>query len=437
MLRILATLAAILFFFNSISAKVYPPDGPLFDISSPLCAVDRPVQDVLDELLAQTSFFSGENDEITIETSSGKFRTNTSSTGLILPTITSADATIYVSSCSHNYISEPYRGKDTAVVFGISFIPNTKKTDRLVHSLWVKYVYNVTSNETVNQFSTFQTEDEIAIRATRTFINDSIFSKECPLPNKTYTTSCKIDPFYYNGIKYYSNKPQNVVVKTGKNLASLYSNGQRQRIEKNVVDTYDRTEYYVGRLNYCPVFNDIYETICSKDLSYNEDTSLPNSSIDTLLVTKTWYGADSTVIQHLTVGDSSITYKDSVVYSFEKTEEKTQLITKNLYNIHGCDSTVYVNVRYINTQPVYPDKFFTPNGDGVCDLWNIENINLYSNYTVRIFNRCGKELKKYRGDFRGWDGTYNGIPLPSADYWYSITIDEIDDSQSGHFTLIR
>ena len=37
----------------------------------------------------------------------------------------------------------------------------------------------------------------------------------------------------------------------------------------------------------------------------------------------------------------------------------------------------------------------------------------------------------------GWDGTYNGRPLPSTDYWYVINVPEIRQQFTGHFTLIR
>jgi gliding motility-associated-like protein len=39
----------------------------------------------------------------------------------------------------------------------------------------------------------------------------------------------------------------------------------------------------------------------------------------------------------------------------------------------------------------------------------------------------------------GWDGTYNGNPLPSSDYWFRIeyTENNIKKQFSGHFTLKR
>jgi len=39
-----------------------------------------------------------------------------------------------------------------------------------------------------------------------------------------------------------------------------------------------------------------------------------------------------------------------------------------------------------------------------------------------------------------WDGTYNGVLMPTNDYWYSIELTKIDGThfvRQGHFTLRR
>ncbi|MCR9181377.1 MAG: T9SS type B sorting domain-containing protein [Flavobacteriaceae bacterium] len=39
----------------------------------------------------------------------------------------------------------------------------------------------------------------------------------------------------------------------------------------------------------------------------------------------------------------------------------------------------------------------------------------------------------------GWDGTYNGRPLPSSDYWFRVVYREDDREKEfrAHFTLKR
>ena len=83
-------------------------------------------------------------------------------------------------------------------------------------------------------------------------------------------------------------------------------------------------------------------------------------------------------------------------------------------------------------------KFFTPNGDGFNDTWKIRGANEKYNFNsiIYIFNRFGKLIKQIGTTGEGWDGTYNGNPLPSDDYWYSI---EFEDGRTakGHFSLKR
>lgn len=98
--------------------------------------------------------------------------------------------------------------------------------------------------------------------------------------------------------------------------------------------------------------------------------------------------------------------------------------------------------------PIFPAKFFTPNDDGVNDYWTIENLNVYPSYIVQIFDRFGKLIYEVRsGQFHAdgevnshpfqWDGNYRGHPLPSTDYWYLITLEEVRKQYTGHFTLKR
>ncbi len=78
-------------------------------------------------------------------------------------------------------------------------------------------------------------------------------------------------------------------------------------------------------------------------------------------------------------------------------------------------------------------------GGGQDNRWHVENIELYPQAVVSIFDRYGKkifEINDYN-DATGWDGTYNGYAMPSTDYWYMIDVHEIDRVYVGHFTLIR
>ncbi|AZQ58143.1 T9SS type B sorting domain-containing protein [Maribacter sp. MJ134] len=81
-------------------------------------------------------------------------------------------------------------------------------------------------------------------------------------------------------------------------------------------------------------------------------------------------------------------------------------------------------------------KFFSPNGDGVHDNWNIIGAGLFPNAQLYIYDRYGKLLKQLSPQGLGWDGTYSGQLMPSSDYWFRFLYDE-EKVYSGHFTLKR
>lgn len=85
----------------------------------------------------------------------------------------------------------------------------------------------------------------------------------------------------------------------------------------------------------------------------------------------------------------------------------------------------------------YP-KYFTPNGDGYNDYWEINNLDKRNlqNSIISIYDRYGKLITQLNRQNYAWDGTLNGRQLPSTDYWFVM---EFTDGKTvkGHFTLKR
>ncbi len=86
----------------------------------------------------------------------------------------------------------------------------------------------------------------------------------------------------------------------------------------------------------------------------------------------------------------------------------------------------------------YP-HYFTPNGDGINDNWNIIGLDASYNAKIYIFDRYGKLIKQISPNGQGWDGTYNGEPLPSTDYWFNVEYIELGQGKifNSHFSLKR
>ncbi|WP_162276901.1 gliding motility-associated C-terminal domain-containing protein [Mucilaginibacter pedocola] len=79
---------------------------------------------------------------------------------------------------------------------------------------------------------------------------------------------------------------------------------------------------------------------------------------------------------------------------------------------------------------------FTPNGDGVNDLWNIPGLGSYPSATVNIFNRNGQSVYQSVGYAKPFDGTRNGKQLPTGVYYYIITLRK-GEVLSGYVTILR
>jgi gliding motility-associated-like protein len=80
---------------------------------------------------------------------------------------------------------------------------------------------------------------------------------------------------------------------------------------------------------------------------------------------------------------------------------------------------------------------FTPNGDGINDVWDIKYLQYYPRCTVNIYNRWGQKLFSSVGYPIPWDGKYNGTYLPTGTYYYIIDTKTNDKVIAGYVAIIR
>lgn len=105
---------------------------------------------------------------------------------------------------------------------------------------------------------------------------------------------------------------------------------------------------------------------------------------------------------------------------------------------NGCGITEPIEFVVVG----YP-KFFTPNGDGIHDNWNVLGIDQLIDPEIFIFDRYGKLLKQLDETTVGWDGTFNGRDLPSSDYWFKVDYEHDEQTAivaktvRNHFSLVR
>jgi gliding motility-associated-like protein len=98
---------------------------------------------------------------------------------------------------------------------------------------------------------------------------------------------------------------------------------------------------------------------------------------------------------------------------------------------NGCGLSIPFKIYVLD----YP-RYFTPNGDGYNDSWEIKNLSLLPKSTISIFDRYGKLLQQSSPTSTGWNGTFNGYLLPADDYWFNVTFED-NKTIKGHFSLKR
>jgi len=197
----------------------------------------------------------------------------------------------------------------------------------------------------------------------------------------------------------------------------VVSNSNRVSVSKAGEYTLRVTKNYNGF--FCNTTKTIQVQESAKPIIKNievSDMSEDNNSIEVVTV--------STGDYEYSVDGSN--YQDSPVFNNLKSGEYTVTVKDK----NGCGMAEGETLILM-----YP-KYFTPNGDGHHDKWQVENAWRDLNMSVTIFDRYGKIMAAFKGNSSGWDGTYNGNELPASDYWFVITRDN-GKEYKGHFSMMR
>ncbi|NJN27200.1 MAG: T9SS type B sorting domain-containing protein [Cyclobacteriaceae bacterium] len=107
-------------------------------------------------------------------------------------------------------------------------------------------------------------------------------------------------------------------------------------------------------------------------------------------------------------------------------------------NAFGCADTATVKVFVDEKVTITVDapKTFTPNGDGINDVWIIKNLDVYQSCPIQIFNRRGQHVYDANEYHNDWDGFFNGKELPEGAYYYILSCGA-SEVHTGDITLLR
>ena len=112
-------------------------------------------------------------------------------------------------------------------------------------------------------------------------------------------------------------------------------------------------------------------------------------------------------------------------------------VGKCLINPEATSNAIVITLDPASQCIVTIPNAFTPNGDGINDLWDISALQAYPGCTIAIYNRYGALVYNSVNYSKAWDGTVNGKKLAAGTYYYVIDLKNGKKPLAGSVTILR
>ena len=180
-------------------------------------------------------------------------------------------------------------------------------------------------------------------------------------------------------------------------------------------------------------------------------TSLISLSSDTIIIDTTSGSAScNQATGFIAVNPSGGSGGYLYAWSGGKTSATIDSLVAGIYQVTvsdnaGCSATMSYTIANDSSNcetslVVFPNAF-TPNGDGMNDVFTVAYTPDIDHYQMRIYDRWGQTVYESLDITQGWDGTYRGNPEPMGVYiWfaqYGFTDKPGTEAKTGSITLIR
>ena len=274
-------------------------------------------------------------------------------------------------------------------------------------------------------------------------------------------------------VNYYSSTTSTIALPNAFTLTTPFQQTIYARIDNN--NCYNNIPVIIKILAFTTTISDVNTSICSNTTAtLTADAGFPSylwsigettSSIQVTIpniytVTITNNNGCSKIKTFTVIGSEKATIESIQINDFSGNNSAEIIATGNgdyeysIDGIHYQDSPIFNNLNELEYTAYVKEKncgittkkfyllripqYFTPNGDGYNETWNIRNLSKrgFNKTIISIFDRYGKMIKQFNGNTYGWDGNYNGKPSFADDYWFSFSNDG-KELFRGHFSLIR
>jgi gliding motility-associated-like protein len=137
--------------------------------------------------------------------------------------------------------------------------------------------------------------------------------------------------------------------------------------------------------------------------------------------------------------DASISDASSSSPTFENLIEGLYVFELTVTDSNGVTASDQVAVEVSNPPTLSEGnipRYFSPNADGINDVWEWPSLDLYANSSLSIFNPAGQKIYEVDSYQNNWDGTLDGKPLQAGAYYYVIRLSSDSDIR-GAVRIIR
>jgi gliding motility-associated-like protein len=89
-----------------------------------------------------------------------------------------------------------------------------------------------------------------------------------------------------------------------------------------------------------------------------------------------------------------------------------------------------------NTIPLPSTNYISPNGDGKNDFWKVDNVEIYKEFELKIFDQFGQVIYSIPNNYNNeFDGMYKGAALPTGNYYYIFQKEQ--KQFKGNITIVN
>lgn len=133
------------------------------------------------------------------------------------------------------------------------------------------------------------------------------------------------------------------------------------------------------------------------------------------------------------------------LWNTHESSESINVTSQGTYSVEadnqGCKGMAFIKIPICPCEVWIPNAF-TPNNDGLNDIFIPQIENALSSYHLYIYNRWGEQIFYTDDPTLGWDGTVKGQLVPAGVYQYVVSYTcastpDADQMKHGSITVIR